>query len=308
MKACPFCEAEVTSRTIEAKERMFGFAGTFLYAQCGTCGSLFMPEPPADLHEFYPRDYYSYSHARSRLSAIGENIAARARAREYVRFLEQSGMRVGPLTTFIDVGSGSGDLLRALRAIGLPNGSGIDPYLRHDAHTGGIAVLRRPIEELALDERPIQADVVMFNHSLEHVSDPSASLRAAVKLLARDGLILVRVPIVSYAWERYGECWVGLDAPRHLSLPTEDGFARLARRVGLRIVYSRYDSTAVQFLASDAYECGLTLHGAFPSNPAKTVLRKILSLPKAVRASRLNRERRGDQAAFALAAAENGPV
>jgi len=304
MSVCPFCEAEPTTRAIEARERMFGLDGTFLYSQCAGCGSLFMTQPPADLSPYYPAGYYSYSHAaRSRLSALIEDTAARASAAGYVRFLKQSGMNVGPSTAFVDVGSGSGDLLRALRALGFIHGTGIDPYLRENVDTGDITVIRRPIEEVAAGDLPVKADVVMFHHSLEHVADPAAGLRAAAKLLTPRGLILVRIPVVSYAWERFGDKWVGLDAPRHLSLPTEDGFSQLAARLGLRIVHSRYDSTAMQFLASEAYERGLTLQGAFASNPAKTALRTILSLPKALRANRLNRERRGDQAAFALAIA-----
>jgi SAM-dependent methyltransferase len=283
---------------------MFGLDGEFLYSECAGCGSLYMTDPPADLSPFYPPGYYSYSHAsRSRLSALSEDIAARARAAGYVRFLRRCGMRLGPSTAFIDVGAGSGDLLRALRAIGFSHGIGVDPYLRDGTDTNGVTILRRPIDEVAADDSPVEADVVMFHHSLEHVADPAVSLRAAATLLTRGGLILVRIPIVSYAWRRFGDNWVGLDAPRHLSLPTEDGFTRLAQRLGLRIVHSRYDSTAMQFVASEAYERGLTLSEAFASNPPKTALRTILSLPKTMRANRLNRQRRGDQAAFALAIA-----
>jgi SAM-dependent methyltransferase len=301
MTTCPFCEGEPTERSIVASERMFGLGGTFIYSQCSACASLFMAEPPADLSPFYPPGYYSYARAnRSLVTAISEDVSARLHAAGYVRFLRQCGMQVNSSTAFVDVGCGSGDLLRALRTLGFSRGAGIDPYLRDDIDTGGIAVHRRPIDELVKDEPLLKADVVMFHHSLEHVADPAASLRAAVKLLLSRGLILVRIPIVSYAWERYGDKWVGLDAPRHLSLPTENGFATLVKRIGLRIIHSRYDSTAMQFLASEAYERGQSLREAFASNPPKTLLRTLLAAPKSIAARRLNRQRRGDQAAFAL--------
>ena len=279
---------------------MFGLEGAFTYHRCGACGSLFISDAPADLSPFYPAKYYSYtSDARSSLVAFCANLNARMRARTYLKLLRQSGTVIRSSTSFVDVGSGSGDLLRALQAIGLSHVLGIDPYLRPGTNTRGITVIRRAIEDVAEDAAPPRADVVMFHHSLEHVLDPSASLAAAAKLLAPAGAILVRIPIVSYAWERFGINWFSLDAPRHLCIPTERGFKSLAAQLNLRIVGSRYDSTSMQFLASEAYERGLTLSEAFPSNSLTTALRVVLS-PKNVAARYLNRQRRGDQAAFVM--------
>jgi SAM-dependent methyltransferase len=281
---------------------MYGLGGSFLYSDCSHCGSLFISETPPDLGRYYPADYYSYSRGlRPFLTAIYEDLTARVDALRHVRFLERSGVPMSAATTFIDVGSGSGDLLRALRAIGFPNGTGIDPFLPAETRTDGIRVVRDDVRIVAENGLCRKADVVMFHHSLEHVADPSASLLAASKLVNSDGIILVRIPIVSYAWERFGTKWVGLDAPRHLSLPTERGFAILATRLGLRIIRSAYDSTAMQFVASEAYERGLTLTKAFASNPPRTLLRMIMSTPKSLRAKVLNAQRRGDQAVFSLA-------
>src|SRR5262249_31591656 len=136
--------------------------------------------------------------------------------------------------------------------------------------------------------------------------DPESSLRAATSLLARGGVLLVRIPIVNYAWERFGVHWVGLDAPRHLAIPTQSGFERLVERLHLRVARVDYDSTAVQFVASEAYQRGLTLNEAFPSNPPRTMLRALLSVPKTLLAKRLNAQHRGDQAAFALVRSTDG--
>jgi SAM-dependent methyltransferase len=280
---------------------MFGLPGTFVFHECAECRSLYLADPPADLSAFYPQNYYSYSRdLRSRVTAAYEDFTGRSRAASYVRFLRGCGFTAGGSTCFVDVGSGAGDLLRAFRGIGYAHVIGIDPYLAPERFTDGVTVLRRSIEVVAEDNEPLQAGVVMFHHSLEHVADPEASLRAAVRLVGNGGIILVRIPIVSYAFERFGTAWIGLDAPRHLSLPTEAGFTLLAQRLGLKIAGSLYDSTAMQFVASEALERGRTLNEAFRSNPPKTIARKLLSIGKSIRAKQLNARRRGDQAMFAL--------
>jgi SAM-dependent methyltransferase len=300
--SCPFCEERSKRRSIAAKERMFGLEGTFIYVECASCGSLYLDEPPANLSPYYPDNYYSYAFGQAHsLAAKVEEMSTLLKASGYLRFLRRSGVRLTKETSFIDVGSGSGGLLRALRSLGFPNGNGIDPYLRPDVQTADIPVVRKPIVDVA-ESSDVRGDVVMFHHSLEHVADPASDLSAARKLLSPNGMILVRIPIVNAAWERFQDKWIGLDAPRHLSIPTEDGFRRLASRVGLAVVRMRYDSTAIQFVASEALERGLTLTQAFPSNPPKTVLRAVRSIPKSLRAGWLNMRRRGDQAAFALRA------
>jgi len=298
---CPFCNDDRVIESIKASERMFGLEGTFIYRQCANCGSLYLDDPTLNLAPFYPDTYYSYAGTeRPKLAGLFEDLNSRVKAKTFVSFLRRSGVNVDASTRFIDVGSGSGDLLRALRALGLSHVMGIDPYLRAGVETNGIPVMRGSIESVAEgDDRP-QSDVVMFHHSLEHVVDPEGSLRAAAQLLAPGGAILVRIPIVSYAWERFGVNWVGLDAPRHLAIPTQRGFEQLAMRLGLRIAACRYDSTSTQFVASEAIERGLTLTNAFPSNPPRTAMRAVLSIPKSLHAKRLNAQRRGDQAAFTL--------
>ncbi len=54
----------------------------------------------------------------------------------------------------------------------------------------------------------------MFNHSLEHVPDPVATLKVAYEKLAAGGMCLARVPTTSSeAWTTYRADWVQADAP-----------------------------------------------------------------------------------------------
>ena len=93
----------------------------------------------------------------------------------------------------------------------------------------------------------------MFHHSLEHVDDPEAALSLCRKRLEPQGRVLVRIPVPHYAWRRYRDRWVQLDAPRHLHLMSERGFTQLVQRAGLVVAKVFYDSTPFQFWGSEAY-------------------------------------------------------
>jgi len=301
--ACPFCaDAKPPAETVEAMERMFGLGGNFTYCVCAACASIYLQDIGIDLSPYYPQNYYSYgTNQRSGLLTALDRWLAKRRARAIIRFCSAARARIDRNARIMDVGSGKADLLDGFRLLGFSKVVGVDPFLQPEIETNGLPVERRTIEELADDAGyRSSVDLLMFHHSLEHVSDPASSLRAASKLLSPCGAIVVRIPIVNYAWERYRTCWIGLDAPRHMAIPTESGFRTLAERLGFEVDHVAYDSDASQFVVSEAYERGRTLTEAFPSSPPRTVLRKILTLGASWRARHLNALGRGDQAAFLL--------
>jgi hypothetical protein len=103
-------------------------------------------------------------------------------------------------------------------------------------------------------------DFIMLHHVFEHVEDGVALLAACRKRLAPSGMIMLRIPTVSStAWERYGQYWVQLDAPRHLILHTTKSLEHLAERTGLQLKRTWYDSTMFQFIGSELYLKGLPL-------------------------------------------------
>jgi len=310
---CRICGACRTSGTYLAREMMFALGTAFHYAQCVGCGSLWLTDPPADFSVHYPREYYSFGNgskgARERLtdflrarrdwSYFGRGgVLGRFLARQYQEggLLSISKLNVRRDARILDVGCGSGKLLHRMAAVGFKNLAGVDPFLSNEISNGnGLRVRKCRLEDVTNEKY----DLVMFHHSLEHVANPKGTLRTAAQLLAPGGKCLVRLPVVADAWEKYGTGWVQLDPPRHIWVPTEGAMRILAESVGLRVQSVEHDSTGFQFWGSELCRLGLRLESATPLRLARQFgLRGLREFRQ--RAWVLNRNKRGDQAAFLL--------
>lgn len=312
MRPCPACDNGTARGPIEAREMMLGLRDEFTYYQCEECSTLFLDDPQQDMDRYYPRDYYSMrppdTSPRSRLpfrlitqvmltlpAPALEWLASRIDLKpQFVRYL--AGLDIGFDDPIADIGSGEGRLLRRMASCGFTDLSGFDPFVRHDRDEGPIRIRRSDIHEIEDSFR-----LVMFNHSLEHVPDPLAALKAARSLVTPDGAILVRLPVVNRAWDLYGTDWVALDPPRHITVPSPRGMELLAERAGLKVERVFYDSTSFQFWASERYVRDIPLQCDEDQLPVEVRDSEAANERKWTAESReLNRQRRGDTAGFIL--------
>ena len=97
----------------------------------------------------------------------------------------------------LDVGCGTGGLLDRLTRIGFNNLVGADPFIEADGRSAeGVPLMKADLRDV-----DGKFDLIMFNHSLEHVPDPVETLKVAYGKLAAGGMCLARVPTTSSeAW------------------------------------------------------------------------------------------------------------
>ena len=136
-----------------------------------------------------------------------------------------------PSMRILDVGSGSGSLIRDLRSAGFKYAMGVDRFVASDIQENGGLIVKRG----TLSEVEGNWDRIILNHSLEHMPDHLGVLSELRAKLSRNGQLIIRIPLVSFAWQKYGTHWVQLDAPRHLCVHSERSFGLAARKAGLRI-------------------------------------------------------------------------
>lgn len=276
------------------KEMMYGSMEDFKYIECAECGCLQLEDIPADMSKYYPYEYYSFStkdvHLRQQSNFIKRTL-------EYKRthYIISQNDFVGYLVSIIkppppyllwmkkcnatfdsrilDIGCGAGHLLGKLRRAGFRDLTGIDIYIKRELiNKNWISIYKKEIFEV--NEK---YDIIIFNHSFEHMSEPLKVLHKASKILNDKGELLIRIPTVtSEAWKRYGVNWVGIDAPRHLFIHSLKSINMLATEARLWIKDIVYDVEDVHYWGSEQYKKGIPLtdERSVCVNPSKSIFTK----------------------------------
>ena len=272
--ACVVCDGRLSNETINVKEMMFGVGESFAYRECGDCGSLQIAAIPSDMSLYYPSDYYSYQDENGVIDRVGRHMhrfgtplcrvpplhrLARSALGLFLSGRDEyeaiKALSPHPASRFLDVGCGSGRSLKMLRFLGYTNLVGIDPYLDVTTEEPGLRLLRKGIHDV--DD---EFDIILFNHSLEHIPWPMRTIAKAHSLLPAGGYVVLRTPVAqSFAWSKYREHWVQLDAPRHLFIPSVTGLEKLSAANGFRLTRVIHDSSEFQFWGSEQYLRGVTL-------------------------------------------------
>lgn len=313
---CALCGGPLEREPLAVPEMMFGTRELFQYGRCRVCRALTLLDPPADLDSHYPGDYYSlevretganpraggsFRRLRTGLvlrlpARLIDPLASRGRLPAFFRWFAGRGVTVE--SSILDVGSGGGKTLVDLARHGFTNLRGVDPHLARDRRLGSIEIAQGSIDEVEG-----QFEVVMLNHTLEHLPAPRDALARLRNHLAPGGMLLVRVPVAdSWAARTYGENWVQIDAPRHAVVPTHAGVVAAAELAGLRVVRSFRDSSFFQFWGSERYRAGIPLRGpealAGDAEVGRSSDTRVRAWEK--RARELNARGDGDSAAFVL--------
>ncbi len=292
----------------------FGTHETFDYLECGSCGCLQLTQIPQDISKYYPSEYHQTSHNLS-LGDKVKNSAARIAIKTQIKLNRRFiGANTFPASIFFDlpqkthlsyysrileVGCGRGELLKWMRGMGFKNVLGIDPYVA-EGNKCDVEIRKDPIDTIPEDG---SFDLIIFDHSFEHIFEEAQTLREVKRLLSPKGSCLIRVPIKSeYIWQKYSVNWVQIDGPRHFYLHTQKSLRILADQAQLTIDKTVFDSSEFQFWASEQCLAGIPLRAenSYWVNPSKSIFNQIQMQQYRKQATELNRTQQGDQAAFYL--------
>ncbi|MFA6980572.1 MAG: class I SAM-dependent methyltransferase [Ignavibacteriaceae bacterium] len=297
---------------------MYENGAIYDYCECLSCGVLYLKNKVRIQLLYDNKNYYSfYPHIKSKENLIKSILDKKRYKSEILKssFVGNLLTKIKPLKAYnltwikqlnfasyqekiLDVGCGNGQLLNFLSSVGFVNLSGIDPFLEEEISTTLYKIEKK--ELLGITET---FDVIMFHHVLEHIDNPIETLLKAKELLNADGRILIRIPFKdSYAWEKYKENWVQIDAPRHVIIYSKGSLEILFNKVGLEIIDLKYDSTSFQFWGSEQYLHNIALcsPNSYHIDPSKSVFsnEKIIAFDNL--AEDLNKNKNGDQVSIIL--------
>jgi SAM-dependent methyltransferase len=226
---CPVCGSSLDGARLPARDRWFGIAGDFEVRECTHCelGVTCPRVDEEDLPSYYPSQYDAWQPSRGIVGLI-RHALARIRA-ALPPFGALKRRESGAL---LDVGCGRGDLAASFARAGWRTaGLDISPVAVAAARAVGVDASVGTIETVPWPDGSF--DVIVMNHSLEHMADPVGALQRARELLRAGGTLVVAVPNWD-SWQRrlFGTYWTPLDVPRHLTHFSPTALHRAARRAG----------------------------------------------------------------------------
>jgi SAM-dependent methyltransferase len=249
--ACLICGQQLTQIGARAIDRLVTGEGPFEVLHCPACNfGVTLPRMTDDeLARYYSSTYYEAFCEWA--DGGGGSLLVRARSR-WRRFSARRRARRKPFAPLpvtpgrvLDVGCGDGGLLENF-ADAPWQPVGLDP-----SKTAVEATRRRGIEAFqgTLDDHPWaygSFQAVLFQHSLEHIPDPMASLSEAARLLAPGGVVVVAVPNWA-SWQRrlFGSFWSHLELPRHNQFFSPKALRRSAERMHLEAIEVGTESNVI---------------------------------------------------------------
>lgn len=266
---CELCGVDNTRHLFCGRDWQFHIEGAFCVVQCTNCGLIYTnPRPTQEaILRYYPEEYRGFSrvtrdeHASNKLRNMfkeflikvfpqGKKVvlsSVRATRPELEVALEKPG-RV------LDVGCGEGRTLYRLKQLGWqPYGVELDhKAVDYATATFSLDVFCGQLEEAHFPTGYF--DLVIFNHSLEHLPHPLRTLRETYRILGKGGQVIIEAPNVRSIQARlFGERWVYWDVPRHLYSFSDVTLRRMLIEAGFQTTSFRHLPTTGGFAASLQY-------------------------------------------------------
>ncbi|MBF2009680.1 MAG: class I SAM-dependent methyltransferase [Chlorogloeopsis fritschii C42_A2020_084] len=323
MNICQICHNSLDNKSYFIREMMFGFRDEFEYFECGECGCLQIKDIPNDISKYYPDNFYAFQLPSVEKEKTLKTFLRRQRIKylmtgnttlemfltkvlrkiyrlpvyNYYDWLRKLKL---PLTAkILDVGCGVGTSLLNMRVDGFTNLTGVDPFIEKDIfYENGVKVFKK-----YLDEIEGQFDLIVLNHSFEHMPKPLAVLEKLYSLLKSQGYVVIGIPIASsFAWRHYGVNWVQIDAPRHFFIHTIRSMEILTSQAGFKTFDVEYNSNSYQFWGSEQIIKNIPImdNSSHAVNPKNSIFSKIQMKNFEAKATQLNEQKDGDQANFYL--------
>jgi SAM-dependent methyltransferase len=196
----------------------------FQILQCRRCGFGMTDPVPLSMDRYYPPRYRRFN-----------AVAAFVLRRLYLRRVDGWHARLPKAGRALELGSGTGWMLRALRERGwLAIGS--ERTVTAAAAARDAAGVPMFVGDLsAIRDQPLLDLVIMF-HVLEHLADPQAALAAVARRVKPGGTLILGIPNIASWQARFaGPSWMHLEVPRHLSHFSPSAIERALVSSGFRM-------------------------------------------------------------------------
>lgn len=334
MFSCRVCKNSEDNKSYTALDLVVGTKEAFEYVECSQCGSVQIKDIIEDMSKYYSGDYYSFKKRRRRNyfkdnpikrffqrkradsylgspSIIGSFMLKQTKEPKHLHMFKNLG--INHSTKILDVGCGSAArLLNKLAGDGFTHLEGADPFLEKDITLpNGIKLHKKSISEMpcpsssesedSRDSNKNLYDIILLNHTFEHVPNPLEVLIEVSKRLRPTGYAVIGIPMIGAPWEKYKTSWTGVHAPHHIFLHTMKSMDIIINQTDFTIKKVDFVSVGDVYWGSELFKQGYTL-SEFKRN--KELINKNFSAEQIKefhkQAAEDNKNQKGDTAIYYL--------
>lgn len=315
---CRICNEANDNKIYMIPENMYGLNESFDYFKCKNCSCLQIIEYPLNIEKYYSQ-YYSFNlknvipknhfkwfikkilfNSLTLNKGLLKHLLKRIYSNIPENFLKSlSYVSISKNSRILDVGCGAGSHLYLLKSLGFHNLLGIDTFIKKEIrYKNGLIIKKKELHDVSG-----KWDLIMFNHSLEHIPNQKLLFKSISNLLDKKGICMIRIPTISsLAWDYYKENWIQIDAPRHYYLHSIKSMRIISEKNNLLLKKIIYDSNEFQFWGSEQSLNAIPLlsNRSYLYNPRKSIFSKKRIEKYRKIAKTLNMLGKGDQAIFYL--------
>jgi SAM-dependent methyltransferase len=226
---CPACEATSVARYVDIPDHEYALSYVARYAHCGACKTVYQSPMPdeSQLGGFYPPSYHSM--------VDGGWLMQRRRAMRANRLKKLVGTQP---SVVLDYGCGNGSfLVTAARQMPEHRYVGFEyseTPSREEREDGKVLIVRGQLSHLTSELDAVgKVGVLIMNHVVEHLPDPSRVLRGLAPHMAEGAIFDGQTPNAdSLEHHLFGSRWSGYHAPRHTVVFSRRGLGKFMVRHG----------------------------------------------------------------------------
>jgi SAM-dependent methyltransferase len=256
---------------------LLGTREVFTYSHCQECGSAHILNTIDDFSKYYPETYHCfqfsdlpiwkrwalwqvYKYNFSNKGILGYIVCKVFKKIHWyhpepaigwigkaVRILNNNKKDI----SIVDIGCWWGTLLSQIKMLGYTNISWVEPFAKNQDPELHIA--NDTIENFLKDSKPESYDLVILSHVFEHVFNQIEILKWLKRILKKDWVLILAMPVLGKAFHKYGTDYLAFDAPRHVSLLSEKWFRILCDKCDLNIEDTLHEEVSWNLFASEMY-------------------------------------------------------